>query len=101
MAGRSAYASCHRPAAPQWSRAHVAFVTQYPQAAPMSDAPRTILAWPAYDAARESQLVDSRPAYRRAAISFANLSPKIVVRSVDESHRSSREPTRLPVQRNA
>jgi hypothetical protein len=43
-------------------RAHVTFVTQYPQAAPASDARRTILAWPAYDAARGSELIDSRPA---------------------------------------
>jgi hypothetical protein len=42
-------------------RAHVAFVTQYPQAAPASYARRTILAWPAYDAARENELVDNRP----------------------------------------
>ena len=41
-------------------RAHVAFVTQHPQAAPASDARRTILAWPACDAARESELIDSR-----------------------------------------
>jgi hypothetical protein len=32
----------------------------YLQAAPASDARRSILAWPAYDAARESELVDSR-----------------------------------------
>jgi hypothetical protein len=43
-------------------RAHVAFVTQYLQVAPVSDARRTVLAWPAYDAARESELVDGRPA---------------------------------------
>jgi hypothetical protein len=37
-------------------------VTQYLQAARASDARRTILAWPAYDAARESELIDSRRA---------------------------------------
>jgi hypothetical protein len=38
---------------------HVVFVTQYLQVAPASRACRTILAWPAYDAARESEMVDS------------------------------------------
>jgi hypothetical protein len=88
MAGRSACVSCHRLAAPQWSGRHVAFVSQYPQAAPASDARRTILAWPAYDAARESELIHGRPAQRRAAISFAHMFSKIVVWSIDESHRS-------------
>jgi len=43
-------------------RAHVAFVTQHLQAAPASEARRTVLAWPACDVARESELIDSRPA---------------------------------------